>query len=300
MRRFQANLTTQGIDPQAVPLPATPRNGADHGIPSSHSEAAPAYLRWTNGPSAGSYPKTRLRLFCFPYAGGGTSIFRDWPVALPQAVEVCPIQLPGRESRWSEPPFTRLASLIETLANVLHPLLNLPFAFFGHSMGALISFELARQLRRETGECPVHLFVSAARAPQLPDPDPPIHQLSDSAFVEELLRFHGIPEEVHRNAELMQLVLPTLRADIALCETYVHSIEEPLSCPISAYLGKHDTKVVLEDIGGWSVQTQRVFNFSLFPGDHFFLFSARKSLLRVLSAELSGILMRMSGERSSK
>jgi len=176
-------------------------------------------------------------------------------------------------------------------------MLNVPFAFFGHSMGAFISFERARQLRRENSKTPVHLFVSGARAPQLPDPDPPIHHLPDAAFFEVLRRLSGIPDEVLQNAELMQVVLPTLRADVTMCETYVYAAdEEPLSCPISAYGGEADGKVSYEDLAGWGAQTQNAFTVHIFPGDHFFLYSARESLLRVLSAALSAIVKRMNGE----
>jgi medium-chain acyl-[acyl-carrier-protein] hydrolase len=258
-------------------------------------DGAPPYIKWTNGTPVERYRNTRLRLFCFPYAGGGASIFREWPAELPPGIQVCPVQLPGRESRWGEAPFTRLSSLVETLANVLHPLLNVPFALFGHSMGALISFELARRLRRDTGEVPVHVFVSAARAPQIPDPWPPIHQLPDSEFANQLVRFNGIPAEVLQNAELMRMVLPTLRADFTLYETYVHQPEEPLSCPLSAYGGRQDSRVPAVHVAGWRAQTRGAFAFRGFPGDHFFLFNARRQLLRDLSAELSGILMRMSG-----
>jgi medium-chain acyl-[acyl-carrier-protein] hydrolase len=258
-----------------------------------------SYSRWTSGTSVEPSSKTRLRLFCFPHAGSGASIFREWSAALPPAIEVCPVQLPGRESRWTEPPFTRLVSLVETLVIALRPLLDLPFAFFGHSMGAFISFELARQLRRENSENPAHLFVSGARAPQIPDPDPPIHQLPDSAFVEELRRLNGMPDEVLQNAELMQVVLPTLRADVTMCETYVYSAdEEPLSCPISAYGGQEDRKVIYKDLAGWNAQTRNASTMQIFPGDHFFLYSAREPLLRAVSAELSGILTRMNGEQA--
>jgi medium-chain acyl-[acyl-carrier-protein] hydrolase len=236
-------------------------------------------------------------MFCFPFAGGGASIFREWKADLPAAVEVHPIQLPGRENRWSEAPFTSLSSLVDALINALEPLFNLPFVFFGHSMGALISFELAKLLRRRTDKAPVHLFISGARAPQIPDRDPPIHQLPDSEFVKELQRLNGMPELVLQNSELMRLVLPTIRADITLCETHEYFPEEPLSCPITAYGGREDRKVQREHLAGWNAHTSAGFSVRAFPGDHFYLTSARKLLLRALSAELSGILMRMNDQQ---
>jgi medium-chain acyl-[acyl-carrier-protein] hydrolase len=261
----------------------------------SRVESVPSYGKWINGTSLRQYPNTRLRLFCFPFAGGGASIFREWSAEVPPGVEVCPVQLPGRESRWGEPPLTQLSALVETLANAFHPLLNIPFAFFGHSMGALISFELARRLRRDTGEIPAHLFVSGSRAPQIPDPSPPIRHLSDSEFVEELVRFNGLSEEVRRNTELMQMVLPILRADFTLYETYAYYPEEPLSCPISAYGGQQDSRVPHAHLAGWGAHTLGAFAFRGFPGDHFFISSARSLLLRDLSSKLSEILMRIAG-----
>jgi medium-chain acyl-[acyl-carrier-protein] hydrolase len=194
-----------------------------------------------------------------------------------------------------EPSFTRLSPLLPTLAQVLHPYLNMPFAFFGHSMGAMISFELARQLRRQYGFSPVHLFVSGRRAPQIPNPAPPIHQLPESAFVEELRRLNGTPESVLQNAELMQLVLPILRADFALVETYVYSTEAPLDCPISAFGGLEDGEVSHDDLTAWRDQTNSSFTLSMFPGNHFFLHSARSLILSTVSQELTRHLSRITG-----
>lgn len=262
----------------------------------SRIEDVPSYLKRTGVNSIRTNSERRLSLFCFPYAGGGASIYREWAADLPPSIEVCPIQLPGRENRWNETPFTSLSSLVEDLATILLPMFKLPFVFFGHSMGALISFELARALRRKTHKAPIHLFISSARAPQIPDPDSPIHQLPDAEFIKELQRLNGIPEMVLQDAELMHLVLPTLRADITLCETYEYFPDESLSCPITAYGGQLDKKVQREHLAGWSAQTSGAFTFRSFPGDHFYLTSARKLLLRAVSAELSGILMRMNGQ----
>ncbi len=176
---------------------------------------------WLRSPKPN--PQASLRLFCFPYVGGGALIFRTWPNSLPATAEVCPVELPGRGTRLKETPFTRLLPLVQALAQALLPHLDKPFAFFGHSMGALISFELTRQLRRLYGLVPLHLFVSAHRAPQLPDPDPPIHTLPEAEFMEELRCLNGTPKEVLEQPELMELMLPILRADFALCETYIYA-----------------------------------------------------------------------------
>src|SRR5262245_40590829 len=137
--------------------------------------------------------QTTLRLFCFPYAGGCASLFRTWIGQLPSGVEVCPIQLPGRENRWKETPSTNLPELIQEMFRALPPYLNKPFAFFGYSMGALISFELARALRQQHYPSPLHLFVSACRAPQIPRSSRPIYQLERSSFIEALRQLNGTP-----------------------------------------------------------------------------------------------------------
>lgn len=231
-------------------------------------------------------PQARLRLICFPYAGMGASIFRTWPDGLPAEVEICPVELPGRGTRLIETPFTQLPPLVQALAQALAPLLDKPFAFFGHSLGALISFELARQLRRQSGVQPVRLFVSADRAPQIPHRDRPIHALPEEEFLAELRRLNGIPGKVLAEAELMQMLLPVLRADFAVYETYVYSIEPPLTCPISTLGGLQDQRVRRGDLEAWRDQTNGSFSLRMFPGDHFYWNTTQPLLLQALSQEL--------------
>ncbi|MBF2002254.1 MAG: thioesterase [Synechococcales cyanobacterium M58_A2018_015] len=230
-------------------------------------------------------PHAKLRLFCLPYAGGGTLSFRTWAAQLPH-VEVCPIQLPGRERRLSEPPFQQLEPLVQTLATALLPHLKHPFALFGHSMGGLIAFELARYLRRQHQPQPVHLFISGCRAPQLPNPNPILHTLPDADFIQELRRYNGTPEAVITNAELMELLLPTLRADFALVEQYIYYPEAPLDCPITIFGGLHDPIVDPQLLSGWQMHSCQLLQY-LVPGDHFFLHSHAPLLLQTLSAQLA-------------
>lgn len=231
-------------------------------------------------------PQARLRLFCFPYAGIGAAIFRTWPVGLPADVEVCPVQFPGRGIRQMETPFTRLAPLVQALAQALAPLLDKPFAFFGHSLGALVGFELARQLRRQSDVQPVRLFVSADRAPQIPRRNPPFHALPAEEFLAELRHLNGIPGKVMEHAELMEIMLPVLRADFAVYETYVYSTEPPLDCAISSFGGLQDHRVGRGDLEAWRDQTSISFSLRMFPGDHFFLNTSQPLLLEALSQEL--------------
>jgi medium-chain acyl-[acyl-carrier-protein] hydrolase len=232
-------------------------------------------------------PKARLRLFCFPYAGAGPSIFRNWPEGVPADVEVCPIQLPGRGSRLMEPAFVQLPPLVDALAIALAPVLDQPFAFFGHSLGALVSFELARRIRRQYGVHPARMFVSAARAPQLPHRGASIHNLPEREFIAELRRLNGTPGAVLDHKELMEIMLPLLRADFALYENYQYSLEPPLNCPISAFGGMQDRRVSESDLEAWRAQTSSCFSLQMFAGDHFFL--NQPLLVEAVSQELESI-----------
>ncbi|MEM6614734.1 MAG: thioesterase II family protein [Cyanobacteria bacterium P01_C01_bin.72] len=243
---------------------------------------------WTICPKSNATAK--LRLFCFHYAGGGAASFRTWSNNLPSSVEVHLVELPGRGFRLKEKAFASLDPLVIATANALHHHLDKPFAFFGHSMGGLLCFELARLLRQKHGLHPTHLFVSAYRAPQLPDPDPPIYNLPDSEFIAELKDLEGTPQKVLENAELMQLLMPTLRADFAVVDTYKYTAEPPLNCPITAFGGLQDREVSYEELKAWKEQTKGKFSLQMLPGNHFFIHSAQSQLLQYLSQSLSIII----------
>lgn len=253
---------------------------------SSMSMTLTATTPWLSCPKPN--PKSRLRLFCFPYAGAGASVFRSWAKQLP-TVEVFSIQPPGRETRLREPCFTRLDSLIQALLPDLLPYLDSPFAFFGHSMGALIGFELARQLQRSRYQTPIHLFVSGRRAPQLPPLEPPLHQLPNTEFLQSLQSYNGTPASVLQNSDLMDLFLPILKADFALIETYQYRAEDPLGCSISSFGGMQDSKVSLDALSAWRDQTSSAFTLQMFPGDHFYLNRQPESLLAAIGTALMQI-----------
>lgn len=231
-------------------------------------------------------PDAQIRLFCFPYAGGSANIFRRWSNHLPNTIEVCAIELPGRGMRIKLPPFTQLEPLITELASVLKPKLDKPFAFFGHSMGGLVSFELALLLRKKYGINPNHLFVSSHRAPQLVAPKPPIHGLPEAEFIAELRRLNGTPQALLENDELMQLFIPLLRADFAVLETYIYTQQAPLNIPITAFGGLQDQEVSPDQIQAWQEQTSASFALHMFPGDHFFLHSFYSSILEIISQQI--------------
>lgn len=237
-------------------------------------------------------PQARVRLFCLPYSGGGAAAFAGWADILPPEIEVCPVQLPGRGPRAAEPPLRRMDALVGALADALLPHLDMPFAIFGHSMGALVGFELARHLRARHGIEPAHLCAAAHRAPQLPDRDPPLHGLPEPELIEELRRLNGTPEEVLAHAELLQVVLPALRADFAVCETYAYADGPPLGCPIMAIGGLGDTGLERDELAAWRAQTRGDFALRMLPGDHFFIHSARQLLLDTLARGLIHLISR--------
>lgn len=230
-------------------------------------------------------------MFCFPYAGGGASIYRGWASLLPGDVEVCPVQLPGRESRLRDKPFERPEPMIQAVTDVLLPYMDMPFVFFGHSMGAMIGFELARELRRRGKTLPLHLFVSGRRAPHLPAREEAIHDLPEEEFLQKLRELNGTPEEVLQHAELMKLLGPILRADFAVNETYAYTEEEPLEPGISAFGGLGDEEITRDDVASWKEHTTGRFRLRMLPGDHFFINSngSRDMVLEAVSRDLAEI-----------
>lgn len=230
--------------------------------------------------------EARLRLFCFPCAGGSALMYRRWAEALPPDVAVYPVQLPGRGTRRAEKPFTNIKPLVEALLPVIAPYSDKPFAMFGHSMGASIAFELARQLRRVHGVEPRRLFVSGRRAPHLPKLRRPLHDLPEDEFIEELRRLNGTPPEVLADRQLMELMIPLLRADFSVAETYEFQPGEPLGCPITVFGGVSDEHVEREALAAWREHTSGPFVLRMFEGDHFFVETARPILLQAVAGEL--------------
>jgi medium-chain acyl-[acyl-carrier-protein] hydrolase len=208
------------------------------------------------------------RLFWFPHAGGGTNVVVPGVVA---------VRLPGREARLAEAPFERMAALVEALANAIEGYTDQPFAFFGHSMGAVVAFELARELRRRGRPLPSRLIASAARAPQfrrnhIPQPAPP-----DGQLLQEL----KIP------AELERAVLPSLRADTALYRNYIYSEDAPFDFPIRAYGGVDDANIRREHLEGWREQTIGAFALRIFTGGHFYMQESALEFRSALEADLA-------------
>lgn len=251
----------------------TPQQACNHG--------QKKFNAWVTCPMPN--PAARLRLFCLPFAGGGASAFRTWGRALSPAIEVCPIQLPGRENRCSEPLHTEAIALAELLASQIQLYADKPFALFGHSMGALLAFELTRVLQRQNAPLPLSLFLAAHRAAHLPSRREPMHALPDVEFIEKLRRFGGFPNEILEHQELLDFLLPTLRADLTLCDLYSYTAGDTLNCPLHLYAGQQDTEVAPEEIEAWSEHTTQTASLRVFPSGHFFLREDGDALLQAIA-----------------
>jgi medium-chain acyl-[acyl-carrier-protein] hydrolase len=230
--------------------------------------------------------RAKLRLFCLPYAGGWSQIYRPWTDLLSNEIELCLVELPGRGPRLCEKPIDDLSTLIQEIAINIQPYLDQPFAFFGHSMGALLCFEITRLLRSRGYAYPEHLFLSGYRAPHLELECTPIYDLPEPKFIEEIRRLEGTPESVLVNAELRELVFPALRADFQAIETYRYQPGLPLSCPITVFGGLQDRGVDVTALEGWRPYTTGKFGLQLFSGNHFFLHEAQSQILQAIHEQL--------------
>ena len=243
----------------------------------------------TNNPwvSTWALQKTaNFRLFCFPHAGGNSSLFTGWPDLLPQNASLLPVQLPGRQERIRERAIDRMSELVNAIADGLAPLLNGTFVFFGHSLGGLISFELARHLRHKGQQEPAALFLSGCRGPHIPLNRPMLHLLPDNEFIDVLQkRYDGIAPQIAAEKELMQLLLPTIRADVKCFETYEFHSASPLACPISVFGGSQDNQVSVADLNAWRQHTTGQLSLRMYPGDHFYVAQHYEAIVKVIGQQ---------------
>ncbi|WP_016951928.1 thioesterase II family protein [Anabaena sp. PCC 7108] len=231
-------------------------------------------------------PQAKLRLFCLPHAGGSATVFRTWPDNLPSTIEVCPLELPGRGRQMNLSPYTKMQPLVREIAQNITPYLDKPFAIFGHSMGGLISFELSRLLRSDYHVTPLHLFIAARNAPQVTPTKPPIYNLPDAEFWQEILNYNGTPNEVMQNQDIIQIFLPILRADFTVLNTYAYQNQLAFDFPISVFGGLQDPEFTDYELEAWQEQTNTTFDLQMLEGNHFFIRSHEKILLRIISQKL--------------
>lgn len=244
---------------------------------------------WLIRPSGG--PR-RLRLYCFPYSGGNAAAFVPWQREIDPAIELCAVQLPGRGARFRETPYTSFKTLIQALGEMLRTQHTQgtqhaePFAFYGHSLGSLIAFELVRHCRQHGLPMPAHLIVSGCNAPPLREKSKRLHELPDEQLIEKLRDYNGTPREILDNRDLMRLLLPVVRADFALGADYHYETEAPLPIPLTVLSGRDDKHVEVEGLRAWEKETAADFREHWFDGDHFFINEARQQVLECLTTEL--------------
>jgi surfactin synthase thioesterase subunit len=224
-----------------------------------------------------------FRLFCLPYAGGSAQTFRDWPRHVPADLEIVALELGGRGTRFSEPPQTRLEPIVAEAVETIGAAADRPFALFGHSMGALAAVEIARALdgTRDLR----HLFVSAHRPPDAAPIAPAVHRLPDGELLDHLRRLDEASPAL-RDADLMRVMLPVVRADLTACETYVHRPRPPLTCALTAFGGDDDPLVSRDALEGWRAHTGAAFRLEMFRGGHFYFNTCLVPLLNSIIADL--------------
>lgn len=233
--------------------------------------------------------QTNLRLFCFPFAGGGTAVYRSWHAKLPSEIDVVPVCLPGREQRFGEPALDNIEDMIAALVDAIRPMTTAPYAFFGHSMGGIIAHHLACRITAEGGRSPEHLFVSALRSPTAATPRRPLHLLPSDEFWAEVADYGGTPAEILESDEYRALFEPLVRADFKLAQTASSGNLPQLACQITAFGGSEDTTPTPEELDGWRQATTGPFEKHIYPGGHFFMEQHEDALLDLIATRLADI-----------
>jgi surfactin synthase thioesterase subunit len=231
-----------------------------------------------------------MRLICFSYAGGSGAVYLRWQPSLPPAVEIVGIQLPGRGSRLAETPYRSMSMLVAELAAEIAALDDLPFAFFGHSLGALIAFEVARYQQQRELTIPRRLIVSGCDAPRFRSPVRNLHELEGEAFIEALAQYNGTPPELLAHKELMSLVAPAIRADFFMATTYDYRPGPLLPMPVTVLAGRDDADLNLGEVGSWKLETSGPCDVHWFDGDHFFLNTSQDEVLALIGRSLAEML----------
>lgn len=230
-------------------------------------------------------PGHRRRLVCFPHAGAGAAAYAGWARWLPEEIELVAVQLPGRQNRIAEEPFTEVAPLVNVLVHALRPVLDGPFAFFGHSCGAALAHELTRALRTRGHRGPEHLFLSAEPAPDQTG-IPHLHQLPEEEFRAEVIRLGGVEPEIAADEDVMDSLLSTLRADFGLWERHRPAPGPPLDCPISVLAGESDPRAPVETLTAWRAFTTAEFGTRFYEGGHFYFLEATAEVVAFIGAKM--------------
>jgi medium-chain acyl-[acyl-carrier-protein] hydrolase len=250
-------------------------------LPLKSASSSPATRRtsWIAGHRR--RPEATVRIFCLPYAGGGASVYRTWVNEVPSYIEAVPVQPPGREDRYAEEPLRRMEDMVSGLIDSLQPLMvEMPFAFFGHSLGGVVALEAARALDRGKAPAPCHVFISGRPAPHLPLRRTPVFNQSLEELKAWLRSVQGTSDAVLECEEMMDLIVPLIRADLQINDTYRSTAEPPLACPLTILGGLRDDEATADELEQWAPYTSQSFNLRMLNGDHFFPFNeARPSAL---------------------
>lgn len=210
------------------------------------------------------------RLFVFPYAGGGAAGFHDWFKILPEWLDICIIELPGRGRLLTKEPISEWPNLIDGVLSATCELLDLPFYIYGHSFGALLGFEFARNLLIDCGLSPENLFVASHRAPNLPSERPPLASLGDNELIDTIISYGFLPSEMLKHRDFLLQTVSTLKTDLRLCDNYVFVDQPKLSCEVIAFAGLNDNMLDIDEMFKWQNTTLGGFRFQKFPGGHMF------------------------------
>lgn len=246
------------------------------------SSASPWLVRFGQRPA-----DPRLCLYCFPYAGGSAGIYQPWRATLDPGIDLVAVQMPARGARMSEPAMRDLPEIVKRLAEVVIATPGVRFAFFGHSLGALVAFELTRYLAAHQLTTPVKLIVSGASGPQASRELEPLDETDDDKLIQRLSRYKGTPPEILQHRELMRLMGPAIRADFALAGNYVYRAGPALRMPITVFAGTSDDEVDAEQAHAWQRETSAAFRLHAFDGDHFFIHHQQQTVVARLNAELA-------------
>ncbi|MEU1144983.1 alpha/beta fold hydrolase [Streptomyces sp. NPDC005901] len=245
-------------------------------------------------------PEAAVSLVCFPHAGGSATYFHPLaqsPTLLPDT-EVLAVQYPGRQDRRREPLIDDIPTLADLVTEALAPFDDKPLAFFGHSMGAVLAYEVAQRLGERTGARPCHLFMSGRRAPSRFRPGT-VHLLNDRELAAELRRAGGTDPMFLDDPELLADILPVVRNDYRAVELYRWKPAPPLDCPITALVGDQDTQAPQDDVAAWREHTAGPFDLKVFPGGHFYLNTHQRDVSRIIAGALADRTRRPAAARTA-
>ncbi|MFE7192682.1 thioesterase II family protein [Kitasatospora sp. NPDC057541] len=231
-------------------------------------------------------PDAEVRLVCLPHAGGSASFFLPVARAMPQSVDVLCVQYPGRQDRRTEPLLDTVPELADRIAAALLPWIDRPLAFFGHSLGATLAFEVARRLERDKGLVAAALFASGRRAPSTHRTET-VHLRDDDGLIADMRGLSGTDARLLGDEEILRMILPATRADYRAAETYVYEPGEALRCPLVALVGDDDPKVTVDEAAAWADHTEDRFDLRVFPGGHFYLADHQAAVIKVMTDRLA-------------